>query len=321
MAILFALALPAMLGALALCVDVGMMYLNWEELQKAADAAVLAGANRGLPYDAALATRTAEQYAVMNGVPQNEIVSINVAPDDMSIAMTLRRDVPYTFGRVLGLASAPVTVSATAGIQSAQAACGFLPIGVPCNASAPVSSVSQCSGSGYNTVENGGSMVQLKPFPNGQMSMQGPGNWEPLALGGAGGQQYENNIIYGYSGPALTPGATVNTETGQIVGPTFQGFQQRLENGGQTSFISAPPEDTSIDAANPQLVLVPLVNFASPSGKSGAEIVGFQEMWVSNVDGRTATISGYFVNQVPGCSIPQAAGQNPISEYSAVLVQ
>ena len=320
MAIVFALALPAILGALALCTDVGMMYLNWEELQKAADAAVLAGANRGLPHDPALAAEVANQYAEMNGVQQGEILSTNVAADDMSITMTLRRQVPYAFGRVLGLTSAPVTVSATAGIQSAEAACGFLPIGIPCDASAPVSSVSQC-GMGYNTVENGGSMVQLKPAPTGLASMQGPGNWEPLALGGSGGNQYETNIAYGYSGPALTPGTTISTETGQVVGPTFQGFQQRLQNGGQTSFISAPPEDNSIDAASPQLVLVPLVNFSSLNGKSAVQIVGFQEMWVSDVNGQTATISGYFVNQVPGCSLPQTAGQNPISEYSAVLIQ
>jgi hypothetical protein len=323
MAVIFALALPTMLGAVALCTDVGVMYANWAELQKAADAAVLAGANRGLPYDAALATETAQQYAEMNGISKDEILSTTVASDNMALSMTLQRQVSYVFGRVLGLTSAPVTVSATAGLQPAQGACDFMPVGVPCNATATVSSVSQC-GTGYTTFENGGSQATLKPFPTGTTSMQGPGNWEPLALGGPGGATYENNIIFGYQGPAIVPGsasATVSTQTGEVAGPTFNGFQQRLQNGGETSYTSTPPPDSSLDATNPQVVIVPLVNFGSPNGNSSVQIVGFQTMWISDVSGGTGTITGYFINPVPGCSSPATSGQTAIGEYSAVLTQ
>jgi len=53
-----------------------------------------------------------------------------------------------------------------------------------------------------------------------------------------------------------------------------------------------------------QAVLVPLVNFGSPNGKKQVEIVGFQEMWVTSVDGNNATISAYLINNLPNCGTP-----------------
>src|SRR6202140_3464762 len=45
MAIVFTPALSTLLGVMALGADVGVMYYNWNQLQKGADAAALAGAN------------------------------------------------------------------------------------------------------------------------------------------------------------------------------------------------------------------------------------------------------------------------------------
>ncbi len=320
-AIVFAIALPVLLGAVALCTDVGVFYLNWEYMQKAADAAVLAGANRGLPYDPALAIQTAEQYAEMNGIKADEIVYTKTSDDDMSISMKISREVPYYFGKVLGLKQGPVTVAATAGLKSAGGACGFLPVGIPCNSSSPVASAADCPGAGYTTYENGGSQLTLKPAPAGSTSMQGPGNWEPLALGGSGASIYESNITSGYSGPALTPGAVVPTETGQVAGPTFHGFNQRMANAGQSSYQPVPSEDSQLDAASPQAVLVPLVNYTGVNGKSSVEIVGFQEMWITGVSGGTGQITGYFINKLPGCSTPTLSASNSINEYSAILTK
>jgi uncharacterized membrane protein len=40
------LVIATLLGAMALSTDVGLLYFNWMQLQKAADAAVLAGASQ-----------------------------------------------------------------------------------------------------------------------------------------------------------------------------------------------------------------------------------------------------------------------------------
>jgi putative Flp pilus-assembly TadE/G-like protein len=44
MAVVMTLAIATLLGAMALSTDVGVMYYNWMQLQKAADASALAGA-------------------------------------------------------------------------------------------------------------------------------------------------------------------------------------------------------------------------------------------------------------------------------------
>src|SRR5579859_3623148 len=48
-AVLFAFALVAVVGALALTTDVTASYWNWEQVQKAADAGALAGASQYIP--------------------------------------------------------------------------------------------------------------------------------------------------------------------------------------------------------------------------------------------------------------------------------
>jgi Flp pilus assembly protein TadG len=44
--VLYAIALPALVGALAMSANLAVMYTNWQALQKATDSAALAGATR-----------------------------------------------------------------------------------------------------------------------------------------------------------------------------------------------------------------------------------------------------------------------------------
>ena len=79
--IILIFALPTLLGAMALCVDVGNLYLNRVRIQTATDAAVLAGANY-LPDYKTQATATTQQYATANGI----------AVSEMKVVRTLRRN-------------------------------------------------------------------------------------------------------------------------------------------------------------------------------------------------------------------------------------
>ena len=79
--VLFTLGIVALLGAVALGVDVTVMYSNWAAMQKAVDSAALAGANF-LPYSPATAQSTAVQYATLNGVLAEEVANVSVSPDD-----------------------------------------------------------------------------------------------------------------------------------------------------------------------------------------------------------------------------------------------
>jgi hypothetical protein len=189
-----AAALPALLGAIALVSDVGLLYYNWVVLQKAADSAALAGASY-LPESPAQAISTAQSYVTLNSVALTEITSTVVSPDDTSLTVQLRRTVPYNFAVLLGLFSGSVAVSATAQIQTIGSSIGITPIGID-----------------YQTPYTSGQVVTLM---EGQV---GPGNWGPLALGGNGASNYEQNVEYGDQG-RVSIGDMLPSELGKMTGP------------------------------------------------------------------------------------------------------
>src|SRR5713226_5815082 len=64
-AVVMTFAIATLLGAMALGTDVAMMYFNWVQLQKAADAAVIAGASQltGQPDASGNTSANAKAYA------------------------------------------------------------------------------------------------------------------------------------------------------------------------------------------------------------------------------------------------------------------
>jgi Flp pilus assembly protein TadG len=273
-AVIFTIALPVLVGVLAMCCDMTVNYLNWQAMQKAADAAVLAGANY-LPSDPATAISTANDWATRNGMASGEILSTTVAPDDLSITMTAKRNVPAYFARIFGTTTTPVQVAATAGVQNSSGATGLVPIGVNCVSGV----VSECFGYGQP--------VTLK------YSQIGPGNWGPLALGANGGNTFRNNIEQGYQGP-ISIGDWVSSEPGNMVGPTRQGFNTRW-SGAQQVDPSGTAEAHSL--TNPLVVEVPLVDWGSPSGKSQVKVTGFASFWITGVQG-SGMVTGVFLHEV-----------------------
>ena len=109
----FALFLVVLLGFGALVVDGGMLYAKRADLQKAADAAALAGA-RALPVKA-----DAEAAALLlgsdNGAPQaNILVTTPYLGDSNKVEVITSDLVPSTFARVLGINQSTVKARAVA---------------------------------------------------------------------------------------------------------------------------------------------------------------------------------------------------------------
>lgn len=111
--VLVAILMVGLLGIAALIVDFGAAAVERRELQNAADAAALAGASK-LP-DCNAAVYTAIDYAVKNGVPQ-ENVSCNPTNINIKdrIEVVVSGNVPYTFARVLGFMDVDVNARAVA---------------------------------------------------------------------------------------------------------------------------------------------------------------------------------------------------------------
>lgn len=128
MAVIVALFLVALLVLVALVVDLGGLYDHDRELQAAADAAALAGAqeliltngNQGAAAD------QAREYVSENTAPTSSISSVveaNLDPwspavDARSVTIDLRETgVPFSFARVIGRESGAVTAHARAEVK------------------------------------------------------------------------------------------------------------------------------------------------------------------------------------------------------------
>ncbi len=123
-AVILALVLPVVVGAVALGADFAVMYFNWVQLQTASDAAAKAGAELiNAPSNTTNRdpSSNAVYYAEQNGIhdsgapnPGKDVLTVNYPftyQGNPAVQVTVTRTVPYMFGQVLGLKNA--TVSAT----------------------------------------------------------------------------------------------------------------------------------------------------------------------------------------------------------------
>ncbi|HVB79078.1 MAG TPA: Tad domain-containing protein [Candidatus Binataceae bacterium] len=281
------LALPVIIGVLTIVMDVGNLYYNQVSMQVAVDSGVLSGALY-LPSYPSQAVSVAEDYAERNGIKASEIVSCTVSPDNKTVLMSTTRNLPCFFCAVLGEGTAHadtapsletssgtgVKASASALIVPIKAATGVVPLGVD-----------------YRTDLSFGNVVQLK---QGQV---GAGNWDPLALGGTGADNYRSNVQSGYPGK-VSAGDMLLTEPGDVVGPTTQAIQYRISMG-QNQFSTGTFQNHDLN--DPRVMLIPIVDFSNINGSSQVPMKGFAMMWISSIDGN-GTITCYFIQQ----SVPNA---------------
>jgi Flp pilus assembly protein TadG len=294
--VIVALMLPALLGVVALGTDISVFYYNWVQLQKAADSAVLGGANY-LPDNPTQAQTTANALAQSNGILANEIVSTSVAADDLSISIKLQRTVPYFLARALGLTSGIVTTSATATPQFPPSTLnastpGQVPAGGDnngCNGDT-CAATGNCGlvpvGLDSRTVYTDSTQINL------QQGQLGPGNWDLLALCGVGGATLRSNIANG-ANAMMSVGDWITTEPGKKVGPVDQGFQDRLDAAA-----SVDPTGTYSSHAltNPRVMILPVVDWQHPNGRSSVQVMSFASVWLDSYSKGQVTV--HFISQV-----------------------
>jgi hypothetical protein len=115
--VLFALIFVFLLGLVAIVVDAGLIYLSRGQLQKAADAASIAGAYK-LP-DVVDADGTVRRFVEANGIQAPDQVSIMFP--GRQVQVRIRRDVPLFFAPVLGVKTMRVNAEATAALTADRA--------------------------------------------------------------------------------------------------------------------------------------------------------------------------------------------------------
>lgn len=126
--VLVALCMTVLLGITAGAVDFGMLASCKGSLQNAADAAALAAAAElGTGRSYTQVSQTAREYCAENGFdPAREDVTIDVRTVGDQVTVTLERDMPMGFSKVLtGKSSEDVRAAATAEVTSIFGACPY----------------------------------------------------------------------------------------------------------------------------------------------------------------------------------------------------
>jgi hypothetical protein len=211
-----ALAMVVILGFAGVAVDVGQFMHERRELQKAADAAALAGAQE-LPQSPGDAQQRALEWAESNGIGDGELEAIEItttyAAND-TIVVEVKRDVPFFFARVLGFSGHTTRVEAAARVGSPGAMVGLAPFGV---------------------LEDAIKVDEPTVLRYDAQSVV-TGNFGPLAIDGPGADIYGETIRYGSETAlcaeidATCSDPTAQTQTGNMIGPTSAALDWRVTN-------------------------------------------------------------------------------------------
>jgi Flp pilus assembly protein TadG len=283
-AIITVLALPALLGALALTCDMTVMYVTWANLQKAADAAVLAG-GASLPSDTTQAASDVTSYLKTNGVnTPSEIASgptfgQKLIPND-TVSVTVKRTVNHAFGRVLGLYSADVQVTATAWAQPSASVKGLIPIGLS-------NLTSLCLTCG----------TPITIFGS-ESKTNSSGNFGALGLtnSNSGASGFATTVGQGYNG-TVSVQDSVPTQTGVMDMKTLNAFQGRITSG-----LAENPNALwdSHPAGDPRDVVIPMVDWTGSGGASTpVPVITFVHLWLMSATGHGAGANPLTITGIP----------------------
>jgi len=280
-------------GLASLVIDVGAGLHEKREIQSGADAAALAGV-RSLPSSPGEAVSMAEDWAAKNGITADELESVEVRTTyvaDDTLSVTVRRDVPFLFGRVLGVNGGTVHATAVARIGSPAGLAGLRPWGVL-----------------ESAVKYDESTI-LKYDSRDVTS----GNFGALALDGAGSGVYRDTIRYGSHTELCAQGQpgclhySVPTEPGNMAGPTRQGVEYLLSgtSAGCDEFSEVLAPDASTADPN-DYKLTDRCNPFGPSPASDSQRVIIMPVIDDLCSGRCDVTIQYFamffLEDLPSCT-------------------
>ena len=292
--VIVALSLVALMMVVALTIDVGSLYEERRHLQTVADSAALAGVFE-LPEDVDTARDKAIEYGLRHGVsidPSDIEISSTLTTDDTITVNAVNPNAHLYFARVIGLSETRVVASSKALVGTPKELNGLVPWGVQDDDYDPGTEYVLKWGSG----PAGGSMG---------------GNFQCLALDGTGANEYEDNIIHG-SDTYYHVGNIIESEPGNMVGPTRQGTNTRIESQHNFVFdtfdyLTEPVvEGFRLSVPDSQFIIIPIIpELVDVHGRLEVEILGFVPFIINGVHdmnndpeyGNGIEITGTFINQ------------------------
>jgi Flp pilus assembly protein TadG len=362
-----AAGLVALIGFIALAIDMGMLYTARADCQKIADAAALAGAKEAFFYTPIDPDATAKTAAVSaaraNYTPQDSNdnrlqpanVVVNTAQRTVHVTVTRtaanQNPVATYFARIFGIDTVDVTATATAEVY--RPTVGGPPFGSKCikpwllpdqyDFGSGLETIDETDGGKNFNIKQGDSALSTAPgqylianLPQGSTPPLCPSCGDPSqATNGA--DLYRQNISCCNRNPIFC-GVMLDfdTENGNKVGPTGQGVQCLIRQGGGSSGqdilvsptpaspngpIQIQPGSNNPLSTNPgityvtdsdSLIIVPMFDASTPisSGQSQVLIVGFMQVFIHYVGNPQNTVYTTIIN-VTRCFPAGGSGSPP----------
>lgn len=265
-----------------LVVDGGHLYFTKAHLQKAANAAVLSGGQELTAIHESKVNDLVESIIDAHG----ELTSLQNVKIEMEkkVSVGLTKPVELFFSSLFGVEAVDVSVKATAQIGFMGRAFGAAPIGI--NDSVQL---------------NFGEEYTLKVDESGGES----GFFGILGLEGPGAKLYEQNLMHGFNGE-LKVGDIVNTESGNIAGPTQRAVDYLVKTCNDMNARDCP-----------RILLIPVYtpyNHDKNQMKQ-VKITGFAHFYISEpMDSKDKTIKGVFLKRVAtGFELEEAVNKGTYS--------
>ncbi|MGB7606470.1 MAG: TadE/TadG family type IV pilus assembly protein [Lutisporaceae bacterium] len=284
-AIIFLLTSTLFIGMLAFITDAGMMYLEKSRLQNAVDAIALA-AMQDYPNGEAAMLAQAYHYADLNNVNSADLL-LNLSDSNKRITVTINKKVQMYFARIFDITDEMVQATASAKIGTIVAADGIRPFAVE-----------------EQTFEFGMTYILKKGASDAYT-----GNYGALALGGTGATNYKNNLQYGYHGEIgigdlVEIGEDMETEPGNMAGPTYEGVSYLLEQDTCTSH-----DLTKLEKDCSRLIVIPVIDSFDVEGRTTVKIMGFVSFFLEETtyDGGKTEVKGKFIKTLGQGEIDETA--------------
>jgi hypothetical protein len=216
----------------------------------------------------------ANHYADLNNIEPLSL-QITITNNNKNITVVSSKKVNLFFAKIFNIQDAAVQARASAKAGAIIATDGIRPLAVE-----------------QQSFEFGQTYTLKKGAGEGYS-----GNYGALALGGTGSANYRNNLQYGYSskleiGDLVRIGEDLETEPGNMAGPTYDGITYILEQDRCTEH-----DLTKLDKDCPRLIVVPVVDSLSIEGRTTVKIVGFANFFLEEIvsEGGQTAVKGKFI--------------------------
>lgn len=297
--VMFALALPLVIGVQMLVVDGSRVFVERRALQNAADAAALAAAQylpTTDPARLALARSEAITFAAANGVtlsPADVEFTTDTTPFDRVTVRTYG-SAPFFFAPSIGIDTGAVSSLGSAQLGVVGGMLGVMPWGAVAPEGGFVFGEQYCLKLG-----SGGG--------GGVCDDHDQGNFHALDVddtGTSSASGYRDLIING-SGTVVRAGQVKNVVPGNMTGPTRQGTgcsgNSGRISGDDSEFEDIVESDEGsyrvLDWSSPRLVIIPRVEFLD---SQHALILGFSAFFIESCASNGAVVGRFIDTVVPG---------------------